>query len=188
MKPFPGSPETFNLIFSRNLFDSSMELEKHGTQRSLQFGEILQGLSLCLLAPRSYFDLFMKIAPYYGELNSFWNNEVYAKNGGTIGSGQTLMVDVDAVGVDTSILNEIHPASFNLVMGLVSFTQDEKAIAGIPGVSEEMKEQMMILNQILWAIYMSVFNPSFFDRNVEVFTKIALQAQKEINTDRNDLN
>lgn len=187
-RAFPGFPEGFNMIFSKQIFEASLLLEQHNTERSKNLCEIYQGLSLCLLAPRAYFDLFMSIGPYYQEMQTFWNKEVYSKNGGVSGSGEVMMITPEESGVSTSIIDELPAEPFNLLMGILSFTQDKKALNDIPGVNDELKEQMMIFNQVVWAIYMGSFKGSYFDKNLEVFSKAGLQAQKELNSLRTDLN
>ncbi len=187
-RAFPGFPEGFNMIFSRQIFDASIQLENHGSEKSKQLCEIYQGLAVCLLAPRAYFDLFTNIGPYYKEMQDFWNKEVYQKNGGIPGAGKTMLVDVDDSGVDTSIIDDLPADPFNLLMSILSFSQDKNAIEGIPGINDEIREQMMIFNQIVWAIYMGSFKGDYFVKNLKTFSEAGLQAQKELNALRTDLN
>lgn len=187
-RAFPGFPEGFNMIFSRQIFDASLQLENHGSERSKQLCEIYQGLSLSLLAPRAYFDLFMSIGPYYDEMQTFWNKEVYNKNGGVSGSGKTMLIATEDSGLDTSIVDDLPPEPFNLLMGILSFTQDKTAIEGIPGINDEIREQIGIVNRIVCAIYMGSFKESYFAKNLKAFTDAGLQAQKELNQLRSDLN
>jgi hypothetical protein len=186
-RAFPGFPEGFNMIFSRQIFDASLKLENHGSERSKQFCEIYQGLSVCLLAPRAYFDLFIGIGPYYDEMQTFWNESYYI-NVGVSGSGKVEFITSDTSGLDTSIIDDIPADPFNLLMCILSFSQDKNAIEGIPGINDEIREQMMILNQIIWAIYMGSFKDDYFAKNLKVFTDAGLQAQKELNALRTDLN
>lgn len=187
-RAFPGFPEGFNMIFSRQIFDASIQLENHGSEKSKQLCEIYQGLAVCLLAPRAYFDLFMGIGPYYDEMQTFWNKEVYLKNGGVAGSDKTMLISPEESGLDTSILNDIPAEPFNLLMGILSFTQDKNAIEGIPGINDEIREQISIINRIVWAIYMGSFKESYFAKNLKIFSDAGLQAQKELNSLRTDLN
>ena len=187
-RAFPGFPEVYNMIFSRQIFDASLQLENHESERSKQLCEIYQGLSVCLLAPRAYFDLFVSIGPYYEEMQNFWNKEVYHKNGGVSGSGEIMLIKTDESGLDTSMIDDLPTEPFNLLMGILAFTQDKNAIEGIHGINDEIREQITIFNQLVWAIYMGCFKESYFAKNLKVFTDAGLQAQKEINALRTDLN
>ncbi len=187
-RPFPGSPHMFNMIFSKELYNAALELDKHDSQRSKQMAEIYEGLSLCLLAPRAYFDLFMRIGPYYQEMQEFWNHKVYVENGGVLGSKKDMFMEVDKISTDLSIVNDLPAQPFNLLMGLLAFTQDENAINNIPHVTDELREQITIFNQMVWAVYMGAFKPDYFDKNLEVFVKSGKEAQKELNASRTDVN
>lgn len=191
-RPFPGSPRGFNLVFSQHLSEATDELQKNGTERSLQLADILGALSMCLLSSRSYFDLFIRIGGYYPELQSFWNEEVYKKNGGVIGTGVGKLKDSNEITVDKSIVDQLPPESVNLIGGILSFTQNKDEIDNIPDVDDQLREQMLIFNQMIWAIYMGLFNPKFFEKNLETFVTSAKEAEveiaamlKEINPDLN---
>ena len=187
-RPFPGSPHMFNMIFSKELYNAALELDKHDSQRSKQMAEIYEGLSLCLLAPRAYFDLFMRIGPYYQEMQEFWNHKVYVENGGVLGSKKDMFMEVDKISTDLSIVNDLPAQPFNLLMGLLAFTQDETAISNIPHVNDELREQITIFNQMIWAIYMGAFKPDYFAKNLEVVVKSGKEAQRELNASRTDVN
>jgi hypothetical protein len=181
-RPFPGAPGSFALIFSKEFSTIAEKLIGSDSERSQMLGETLGSLSVILLTPRPYFDLFMGIGEYYPALQRFWNDEVFVVNGGKRGSGEVKMTKVDEVkgGIDMGAMtSDFDPQSFNTLMGTLQFTQDREQIEKISGSDQEMKEQMMIMNQLIWAIYMGVFNDEYFKRNHELFTRIANDAEGE---------
>jgi hypothetical protein len=176
-RPFPGAPDGFNLVLSKQLSDSSEALNSRDNEASQGLASIYQGLALCLLASRAYFDLFMKIGSYYQELTNHWSKEVLSKNPSPVGLSLVAITKAD---VDTTIINDLDGDSFHVLTSLVMFTQD-KAIINNPDTSGPMtEEQMLILNQILWAIYIGLFSKEHFDRNVRVFTEAYKQAKVEL--------
>jgi hypothetical protein len=176
-RPFPGAPDGFNLVFSKQLFESSEVLSSNENDASQGLATIYQGLSLCLLASRAYFDLFMKIASYYPELSNYWSKEILSKNPTKGGLSLVAITEAD---VDSTIINDLDMASFHVLTSLVMFTQD-KAIINNPNTSGPMtEEQMTVLNQITWAIYIGLFSKEHFDRNVMVFTEAYKQAKEEL--------
>lgn len=187
-RPFPGAPENISQVLSKTLFDASLELENHGNERSKKMAQIYEGLSLCLLAPRAYFDLFMKIGPHYQEMQDFWNHKVYMENGGVLGSKKRELINSSDVSADLSIVNDIPADPFNILVGCLSLTQDEESINSIPNVSETIKEQIYIFNQILWAVYIGAFKSEFFDIIHSIFSQSIGEAHRELNRDRKDLN
>jgi len=182
-RPFPGAPGSFALIFSKEFRTIAEKLIESDNERSRMLGETLDSLSVILLTPRPYFDLFMSIGEYYPTLQRFWNDEVFAANGGIKGSEEVKMTKTSDVkgGFDMDAkVADFDAQSFNVLMGTLQFTQDRDQIEKISGNDPEMKEQMMIMNQILWAIYMGVFNDEYFKRNHEVFTKAGNAAEAEV--------
>jgi hypothetical protein len=190
-RPFPGAPGSFSLIFSKEFSSVAEKLIESGNERSRMLGETLGSLSVILLTPRPYFDLFMSIGEYYPALQRFWNDEVFAANGGKKGSGEIKMSKAEDVkgGIDMEAMtSDFDPQSFNVLMGTLQFTQDREQIEKISGDDQEMKEQMMIMNQIIWAIYMGVFNDEYFSRNHELFTRVGNEAETEVKELLKDMN
>jgi hypothetical protein len=176
-RPFPGAPDGFNLVFSKQLFESSEVLNSSESDASQGLASIYQGLSLCLLASRAYFDLFMKIGSFYQELSNYWSKEILSKNPSHGGLSLVAITEVD---VDSTIINNLDGASFHVLTALMMFTQD-KDIINNPDTSGPMtEEQMTILNQVLWSIYIGLFNKEYFDRNVRVFTEAYKRAKEEL--------
>jgi hypothetical protein len=173
---FPGVPDGLNMVFSKQLFEASLKLDAMGNDTSVQLSEIYQSLSLCLLEPRSYFELFRSIGEYYDEMHHYWNNEVFIKNGGKLGDSLRLKI-TDDIKVDVSILNELDPDAFNLLMGLVSYTQDPDVIKDY---SEDNKEKFSILNRVFWSVYIGLFKREYLEKNYATFVVAGTKAKNEL--------
>lgn len=167
---FPGAPANINLVMSEQFHDFSKKLAM-GNINSRNLANIYKGLSLCLVAPRSYFDLFTEISTYYDDFISYWNKEIVAKNSDSKGLS---MMDVSKTDIDTSIIDDMDRQCFNLLMGVLSFTQKEATPQNGP-----FGEQMSILNKIVWAIYIGCFRQDFFNKNVRVFEEAYKRAKVE---------
>lgn len=176
-RPFPGAPDGFNLVFSKQLFESSQVLSSKENDASQGLSTIYQGLSLCLLAPRAYFDLYMRIGSYYPELADHWSKEVLSKNPTPGGLSLVAITESD---IDHTILNDLEEGPFSVLISLVMFTQDKSVIKNSNTSGPMTEEQMYILNQIVWSIYIGLFKKEYFDRNVRVFTEAYKQAKEEL--------
>jgi hypothetical protein len=119
----------------------------------------------------------MRIGSYYPELADHWSKEVLSKNPTPGGLSLVAITESD---IDRTILNDLEEGPFNVLISLVMFTQDESVIKN-PNTSGPMtEEQMYILNQVLWAIYIGLFKKEYFDRNVRVFSEAFKQAKAEL--------
>jgi hypothetical protein len=177
-RPFPGAPDGFNLVLSKQLFDSSEVLNSCENEASQGLASIYQGLSLCLLASRAYFDLFMKIGTFYPELANHWAKEIIGKI--QFQGGGLSLVEVTEAGVDSTIINDLNADSFYVLTALIMFTRDESVIKNPDTAGPMTEEQMSILHQVFWAIYIGLFNKEYFDRNVRVFSEACKQAKEEL--------
>jgi hypothetical protein len=167
---FPGAPANINLVMSEQFHEASKKLAM-GNINSRNLANIYKGLSLCLVAPRSYFDLFTEISTYYDEFIAYWNKEIVAKNSGSKGLS---MMDVSKTDIDTSIIDDMDGQCFTLLMGVLSFTQKEATPQNGP-----FGEQMSVLNKIVWAMYIGCFRMDFFNKNVRVFEEAYKRAKVE---------
>jgi hypothetical protein len=174
---FPGVPDGLNLVLSKQLFEASLKLDAMGNDTSVQLSEVYQSLSLCLLVPSSYFELFRSIGEYYDEMHDYWNNEVFIKNGGRLGSSIKFELEKDDSIIDSSILDELDPEAFNLMMGLVFYTQDQDVIKDYSG---DNKEKFSILNRVFWAVYMGLFKREYFEKNYATFVVAGTKAKNEL--------
>lgn len=171
-KQFPGTPEFFDLIFAKNLAQASDDLSSHGTEESKKLADIFTSLSMCLLSQRDYFDLMNDVNKYYSDVKKFWDEEVFKANGGKIGSGKIEFKEAEEVnGIDKKLLESLYPPAFNLLMGMLTFTQDRDAISKSPDFNEELFEQMSILNRILYTIYIGCFNRGILEKNHRIFVE-----------------
>lgn len=180
-KPFPGFPEALNVFISQKIFDCSLDLAGRGNKKSEELSIVYQGLALALLAPRTYFDLFMSLRKPYPEMIKFWS-EVQKKNAGqaiNIGSGLPVVEVGEVQGLDLSIINQMAPEAINHLMSMLSMTKSEHA-KNSPFYDENTEEQFMILNEILWSIYIGLFQEEFFQSNLRIFGQAFEQAQKEL--------
>lgn len=180
-KPFPGFPEGLNIFLSEKIFDCSLDLADRENKKSKDLSIIYQGLALSLLAPRTYFDLFMNLRNPYPEMMKFWS-EVQKKNAGqaiNIGSGLPVIGVGDVQGLDLSIINQMAPVAINHLMAILEMTKKENA-KNTPFYNEGMDEQFMILNEIIWSIYIGLFKEEFFQSNLRIFGQSLEQAQKEL--------
>lgn len=180
-KQFPGFPEALNIFISQKIFDCSLDLAGRGNKKSEELSIVYQGLSLALLAPRTYFDLYMNLRKPYPAMMKFWS-EVQKKNAGqaiNIGSGLPVVEVGDVQGLDLTILDQMAPEAINHLMGMLSMTKKENAKHS-PMYDENTEEQFMILNEILWSIYIGLFQEEFFQSNLRIFGQSLEQAQKEL--------
>ena len=174
-REFPGAPYVFDRIFSKKFFEASLE-GKDGGPKTIQFSETLQGLSLALLAPRSYYDLFTETQKYYPELSVYWNSVL--SNSGK-GVQQVSLDQMEGIGIPSEIVKELPPGAFSLLTGTLAFSQDPKVINDLPQSGEREAEQFRVFNLLLWTIYIGCFKQEFFERNHRVFWGAAQAAQKE---------
>ena len=180
-KPFPGFPEGLNIFISQKIFDCSLALAGRGNKKSEDLSIVYQGLALALLAPRTYFDLFMNLRKPYPAMVKFWS-EIQKKNAGqamNIGSGLPVIETENVQDLDLSIMNQMDPEAINHLMAMMSMTKSENAKRS-PGYNQNMEEQFGILNEIFWAIYIGLFQEEFFQSNLRIFGQALEQAQKEL--------
>lgn len=176
MRQFPGAPEHFVGPFSETLLEAIRSSSNEGLTSRLRV--CFDGLTLCLLTPRSYFDLYMDVMSIYPRISDVWNKEVFEKNGGKLGSGEMMTMGVDELvdGVDMSIVKSIDGGCVAVLMGMVSFSQDPKILRQMDEVTSE---QLSCYNRIVWLLYMSLFRKTWFDEVVGIFERGAKRAKEE---------
>jgi len=176
MREFPGAPEPFVGPFTDTLIEA-IRSSSNGDLNP-RFRVAFDALSLCLVTPRSYFDLYMDVMSIYPRISNVWNDEVFARNGGELGSGKMMTMDVDASieGVDMSIVKQLDSGFVAVLMGMVSFSQDQKILRQM---DDTTAEQLSCYNRIVWLLYMSLFRREWFDEVIGVFEQAAKRAKEE---------
>ena len=176
MRQFPGAPEPFVGPFSDTLLEAIRSSSKGDLNP--RFLVAFDALNLCLFTPRSYFDLYQDVMSIYPRISNVWNDEVFVRNGGELGSGKMMTLDVDASieGVDMSIVKQLDAGFVAVLMGMVSFSQDPKILRKM---DETTSEQLSCYNRIVWLLYMSLFRKTWFDEVIGVFERGARRAREE---------
>jgi len=179
--PFPGLPGMYTPIISQNLFEAGEKLDSMGTDVTVQAGEILQALAICMLEPSTYDELQNGVGVYYGEMKKFWD-DIYVQNGGVLGSGKLDLREVDSVkGLDVSIPNELGQDAMNTIQGLLLMTSDKDFI-------KDHKQEFGVLSRVIWAIFIGLFDTKFFGMNYSNFVTCGAKAQKKLQSKMAKLN
>ena len=159
-RQFPGAPlqASFFPVQIKKLGEEFV----NGNAKSKEIGEILKEISVIMYSGREYFDLYMGIQAYYGDLSKFYNREVFQKVGGTIGTGEKVAIDPENAVVVRQTRGMNHMV-LNKFLGILSYLGDEGEIQKINLENDpELQEKCNILSIILWTVYMSIYKDVYF--------------------------
>jgi hypothetical protein len=167
-KLFPGFPKGERGILRVGVIETAKKLANGSGTKNNQLVTILNVLADGLENEAIYQTLHQKLNANYGELSRWWNQEMFQKRGGQMGTGQLIMTDVDSDSEAGQATKGIDPTGFHLLQMQLLATKSDGPMARM-STHPEFAEQLNIFNQMLWTIHIAVFKPGELDRLATIF-------------------
>jgi hypothetical protein len=173
MKEFPGPPPLLNKAVSDSLIKAAGLINPDRTKKGEQVQEIFITLSVCLLNPPAYFDLYSSLAPKMEKQFEWWNKNIFYKEGRTPGDPTLIMKDSKEE-KEIGKIDDLGIEGWNLfVFNIEAIRKVMQKHNGNP-----LTGSYQILDAILWCIYVGICNPEFFEENYSVIKKVGKKLKK----------
>jgi hypothetical protein len=167
-KLFPGFPKGDNGVLRVGVLETSKKFSNGTGTKTKQICTILNVLADGMQNEGIYQTVHQKINANYAELSRWWNQEMFQKRGGQMGTGQLIMTDVSSDGEADEATKGIDPNGFYLLQMQLLATKSDGPMARM-STHPEFAEQLNIFNQMLWTIHIAVFKPGELDRLATIF-------------------
>jgi hypothetical protein len=167
-KLFPGFPKGEGGILRTGITETSKKFSNGTGKKTNQLCTILNVLADGMQNEAIYQTLHQKINDNYEELSRWWNQEMFQKRGGQMGTGQLIMVNVGSDREADEVTKGIDPIGFNLLQAQLLATKSDGPASRI-STHPEFEEQLNIFNHMLWAIHISIFKPGELDKLASIF-------------------
>jgi len=167
-KLFPGFPKGERGILRVGVIETAKKFANGNGTKTKQLATILNVLADGLENEAIYQTLHQKINANYAELSRWWNQEMFQKRGGKMGTGELLMADVGSDSEADQATKGIDPAGFHLLQMQLLATKSDGPAARI-STHPEFAEQLNIFNQMIWTIHIAIFKPGELDKLATIF-------------------
>jgi len=167
-KLFPGFPKGERGILRVGVIETAKKFANGSGTKTEQVSTILNVLADGLQNESIYENIFRKIHSGYPELSRWWNQEMFQKRGGQMGTGELLMAEVGSDGEADQATKGIDPSGFNLLQLQVIASKFDGPMVRI-STHPDFAEQLNIFNEILWTIQISIFKPGELDKLAAIF-------------------